>query len=291
MTEQEREVVDFSERLKRVRNLPSFYYILHQVTTAATNSMRIDHLRITYDANKTPIVELEGRVLGGFAEASQNFSNFVRRLKEMRYQVDERYAKSDLEWIDYKLKLSRPLKPKPKSFVVLMENLDGKVGAILVENNTGQQRVDQANAAVGMDDADAVLEEPFVMKSSEIEAEFGGALQTLPEKPVKFVLYFKSGGAELTDASQRELPIILRTVRERTAPNVSITGHSDKVGNEDYNYRLSLKRAQLVRDLVIEEGVEEKLVEVESHGENNPLVPTPDNVAEPRNRRVEVYVR
>ena len=50
-------------------------------------------------------------------------------------------------------------------------------------------------------------------------------------------------------------------------------------------------RAERVRDLLIAEGLDPTLIEVDSHGENNPLIPTADEIAEPRNRRVEVTVR
>ena len=46
-----------------------------------------------------------------------------------------------------------------------------------------------------------------------------------------------------------------------------------------------------MRDLLVAAGLDAALVEVASHGESNPLVPTPDNTAEARNRRVEVTVR
>jgi outer membrane protein OmpA-like peptidoglycan-associated protein len=54
---------------------------------------------------------------------------------------------------------------------------------------------------------------------------------------------------------------------------------------------LALKRAESTRERLVEAGLELKRVEVSSHGENNPVIPTADNVAEPKNRRVEVTIR
>jgi outer membrane protein OmpA-like peptidoglycan-associated protein len=54
---------------------------------------------------------------------------------------------------------------------------------------------------------------------------------------------------------------------------------------------LSTERARHVRDQLVEKGVDAELISVTSHGEDNPLIPTPDEVAEPKNRRVEVVVR
>ena len=46
-----------------------------------------------------------------------------------------------------------------------------------------------------------------------------------------------------------------------------------------------------MRDILIGLGVGPDIIRIFSHGEGNPLIPTPDDVPEPRNRRVEVLVR
>ena len=72
---------------------------------------------------------------------------------------------------------------------------------------------------------------------------------------------------------------------------MSIVGHTDRVGRAEANAALALKRAESTRERLVEAGLELKRVEVSSHGENNPVIPTADNVAEPKNRRVEVTIR
>ena len=54
------------------------------------------------------------------------------------------------------------------------------------------------------------------------------------------------------------------------------------------NVPISIERANAVRDLLVKEGIDPAIIEVTSHGEENPLIPTADEVAEPRNRRVEI---
>jgi outer membrane protein OmpA-like peptidoglycan-associated protein len=87
------------------------------------------------------------------------------------------------------------------------------------------------------------------------------------------------------------IPEVIRTIRERHSSDVSIVGHTDTMGNREYNYRLSLRRAQAVRQLLVDAGVDPSSFQITSHGKDNPLVPTGDGVAEPRNRRVEITVR
>jgi outer membrane protein OmpA-like peptidoglycan-associated protein len=46
-----------------------------------------------------------------------------------------------------------------------------------------------------------------------------------------------------------------------------------------------------VKDKLLSIGAPRKLLEVSSHGENDPMIPTKDDVAEPQNRRVEIFIR
>jgi len=108
---------------------------------------------------------------------------------------------------------------------------------------------------------------------------------------VRFVLYFEAGAATLTPASQLELARVTDQIAARKVPDISITGHTDTEGDSNANLQLGLDRAQQVRGLVSSPLLNSDNVSVESHGEQNLLIPTADNVAEPRNRRVEITVR
>jgi hypothetical protein len=72
---------------------------------------------------------------------------------------------------------------------------------------------------------------------------------------------------------------------------ISVVGHADATGSDAENLDLSLHRANLVRDQLVESGVPAGIIEVAYHGANNPLVPTKRGIAEPRNRRVEITIR
>jgi outer membrane protein OmpA-like peptidoglycan-associated protein len=70
-----------------------------------------------------------------------------------------------------------------------------------------------------------------------------------------------------------------------------VIGHTDTVGDSRDNEQLSLARAKSIASLLKEAKLDADKIVVESHGEKNLLVPTPDNTDEPRNRRVEITVR
>ena len=70
-----------------------------------------------------------------------------------------------------------------------------------------------------------------------------------------------------------------------------MAGHTDTVGTDQYNDALSLRRAERVRALLIGRGIAPDSVGAIGRGKRELRVPTPDGVAEPRNRRVEITVR
>jgi outer membrane protein OmpA-like peptidoglycan-associated protein len=63
------------------------------------------------------------------------------------------------------------------------------------------------------------------------------------------------------------------------------------MGTPPANVELGLKRAMMVRALLVDAGLAPATIEVTSHGEGDLLVRTADDVPEPRNRRVEISVK
>ena len=95
----------------------------------------------------------------------------------------------------------------------------------------------------------------------------------------------------VTPASQAELRRTVEVIRNRPVPDVSVIGHTDTTGDAASNATLGLQRATLIRNQLIAAGVPAAQIDTTSHGEADLLVPTADNVAEARNRRVEITVR
>jgi outer membrane protein OmpA-like peptidoglycan-associated protein len=178
-----------------------------------------------------------------------------------------------------------------KNLFVLMPDPDGKTGQIAVTNQGGTRIVEKPGDATEVKDAATMPAPPRPMDEKEIARLFGAALSAQPALPVTYILNFKSGGADLTEESMKKIPEIIATISERKSMDISVVGHSDTVGAKQKNYEISLNRAQRVKELFVATGVDPHAVSTESHGEDNPLIKTPDEVAEPRNRRVEVTVR
>ncbi len=178
-----------------------------------------------------------------------------------------------------------------KNMVVLLPDPDGKTGRVLVSNKGGEQHLTEANQATAIASQTVSPSNPFSMTDEDIRARFGEALAALPPSPVHFTLYFKSNSTELTEDSKKLLDEILSATQSRRSTDVSVVGHTDRVGTRERNFKLGLERAAIIKQVLVSHGVAPDYIDVTSHGEDNPLVKTEDNVSEPRNRRVEVVVR
>jgi peptidoglycan-associated lipoprotein len=132
---------------------------------------------------------------------------------------------------------------------------------------------------------------PFTLSEDDLQRLFGDALAARPLAPRHFLLYFESGSNQLTPESEQLLPEILEHVKSRSVPDVTVTGHTDTTGPAQSNVVLGLSRARVIRDRLVAVGLDLSLLSMDSHGEADLLVPTPDETPEPRNRRVEVSVR
>lgn len=108
---------------------------------------------------------------------------------------------------------------------------------------------------------------------------------------LKILLYFHHDTNILTDESRQEAERFYHEVIDRYASEVFITGHTDTSGSDAYNMALSQRRAERVKAEMIQIGVDPAIITTRARGEQELLIQTPDNVREPKNRRVEITVR
>jgi outer membrane protein OmpA-like peptidoglycan-associated protein len=183
-----------------------------------------------------------------------------------------------------------PAARQGQDLIVLLPDSDTKTtGAAGVSNPLGS--VDLAaerDAARVTANSAPVLTK---LSAAEVQSIFGDALSALPPAPQRFTLFFKFESDELTDQSQALIPQILAAVKQHAVQDVVVIGHTDTMGTQQANYGLGLKRAMTVRNILVGAGLDGSTIEVTSVGELDPLVKTPDETPEPRNRRVDIAVR
>ncbi len=172
--------------------------------------------------------------------------------------------------------------------VVLLPSTDGSPGKVIVRDAAGERVLDQPYAATARR---LGINRPTVTEAAQVEVRYGETLRALPPRPTSYTVYFETGTDTMTPASAQAFVGVKREIAERPAVEVMVIGHTDRVGSPAENDPLSRQRAELVRDQLVAEGVPVEKLEVAGRGEREPLVPTADDVDEPRNRRVEISIR
>ena len=174
--------------------------------------------------------------------------------------------------------------------VALLADDSGAVGRAHVSNAAGAVELAGERQATRVSGG-AAPAAPAVLDPADVQALFGEALAVLPLPAERLVMRFQLDSDELADESRALLPTVLRLVRERPAVEVTVVGHTDTTGTAAANLALGLRRAEAVRRLLVEAGLDGAAIETRSHGESDPAVATPDDTAEPANRRVEITLR
>ncbi|MCF8495221.1 MAG: OmpA family protein [Alphaproteobacteria bacterium] len=103
-----------------------------------------------------------------------------------------------------------------------------------------------------------------------------------------YLVFFNWDSTELTAGALNVLDAVAQEVAKNPPQSVNVVGHADKSGPRDYNQRLAFKRANAVREALIQRGIDPAMLAVDAKGEDEPLVPTPDGVREPANRRANI---
>jgi outer membrane protein OmpA-like peptidoglycan-associated protein len=177
----------------------------------------------------------------------------------------------------------------PALFVVVPSPHNGHVGSIVVSRGDETRVINTAYGAQRLTPEGSIV--ASTVTESEVRGAFGPALEALPGRPVSYMLYFLEGKDELTDESRAELQKVMAELKRRPLPDIVVIGHTDTVGGLAYNDKLSLARAERMREMLVAMGIPAGQVQAAGRGKRELLVPTEDNVSEPRNRRVEINVR
>ena len=111
-----------------------------------------------------------------------------------------------------------------------------------------------------------------------------------PAASEAYALFFALDRADLLGRELATVEAIAALAGRGASARIVIGGHADRAGTQSHNWTLSRRRAETVRDALIALGVGPARILSNAYGETRPRVDTPDGIAEPRNRRVEVVV-
>ncbi len=120
------------------------------------------------------------------------------------------------------------------------------------------------------------------------------ALDTLIIKKGKVVrldnIYFSTSESVLLPASDKELDKLIALLHKNSALRIIIYGHTDNVGNAEYNQQLSLKRAKCVYDHLIHKGINKERLSFKGFGSSKPIFTNKTDIGRSNNRRVEFVI-
>ena len=177
------------------------------------------------------------------------------------------------------------------SSLVLLPDEEGHQGSVAVLEAEGKPTdavISQGNSRTKLGEANAT---PKPLGEKGLKPEEAALLTTLPPPAKSFTLYFDQGTVTPTAESQSVLTALRAEIASRSGPQVEVTGHTDTVGSEEDNDRLSILRAEEVLNWLAGQGFDRSLLLASGRGERDLKEPSIDNFSSATNRRVEVIVR
>jgi outer membrane protein OmpA-like peptidoglycan-associated protein len=177
------------------------------------------------------------------------------------------------------------------SSLVLLPDDEGHQGSVAVLEVEGQPTgavIADGNSRTALGDKTPVAK-PLGGKG--LKKEEAALLTGLPPPARSFLLYFELGTVTLTPQSMVVLNELRAEIAARSGPAVEVTGHTDTVGSEEDNDRLSTQRAEEVLNWLVSQGFDRSIMSAVGRGERELKEPTMDNISSAANRRVEIIVR
>jgi iron complex outermembrane receptor protein len=114
------------------------------------------------------------------------------------------------------------------------------------------------------------------------------APQAVAPAPKSYMVFFDFNKSDLTPQAVEIVDTAAKNAGPAKVTQLTVTGHTDTVGSDAYNMRLSKRRAESVAAELEKQGIASSEIEIIAKGKRDLLVPTKDGVREPQNRRVQI---
>jgi OmpA-OmpF porin, OOP family len=174
--------------------------------------------------------------------------------------------------------------------ITLLPNPDGSVGNVIVHSNGKTQVIDKAYTRADVSKGGAI--EETTGDKTTVQAQYGDLLAAQPPRPKTFTINFVFDSAtQLAPESAATVAEMKKVLATWPAPHLTVIGHTDMAGTQDFNDKLSLRRAQSVASFLIRSGIPAQQIEIVGRGKREPLVHTADGVPNQANRRAVVTIQ
>jgi len=153
-----------------------------------------------------------------------------------------------------------------------------------------------ATAAPGCGPAPAPAPAPAVAPPPPPAPAVAPRAAPAPQKPAASKVtyaadaFFDFDKATLKPAGKAKLDDLVGKVKGINLEVIIAVGHTDSVGSDVYNQKLSVKRAESVKAYLVSKGIEKNRIYTEGKGEKQPVADNKTNEGRVKNRRVEIEV-
>ena len=101
---------------------------------------------------------------------------------------------------------------------------------------------------------------------------------------------FDFNKAELKPEALRQLDVVVQALREQPTLQTHITGHTDSIGSDAYNLKLSQRRSESVANYLVKNGAARQSIRADFRGEREPVASNATDEGRAQNRRVEIVL-
>ena len=126
-----------------------------------------------------------------------------------------------------------------------------------------------------------------IVKFQDKSQDKGAILTKINSDDIIEIIYFDFDKFDLSNVSKNKIKLFVEKYGDKINEYLVI-GHTDTKGSKNYNLLLSNKRAEIVQDLLIYNGIEKDKIKILGKGEESLAIITSDDTKHPANRRVEI---
>jgi len=177
---------------------------------------------------------------------------------------------------------------QPKSSIILLDN--NKTSSIIISNESGDVVLDKPNTSIEVEDNKSIGKIKAISQE-DIDKKFGNLLELKNLKPKSYFLYFEVNSDELIAQSVADIPTVLKSIKDRAPCEILVIGHTDTMGEDEDNFKISKDRAEVTKQILISKGVAKEDIQTDGYGEKDLLIQTANDVDEPKNRTVEIFIK
>ena len=170
----------------------------------------------------------------------------------------------------------------------------GAAAGAVIGNQSGNTAVGAILGAAIGGAAGGLIGTYMDKQAEELREDLKGATVTRVGEGIKITfdsgILFAVNSSELTETSRQNLLELSETLKKYEDTNILIEGHTDSTGEDDYNQKLSERRATSVSSFLKSNGVAGTRITTVGYGESQPVASNETEAGKAQNRRVEVAI-